>query len=534
MRVSAAEAARLREASDAASKAARRLHLVLDLDHTLLNSTRLDEIPRDSCGEAMEALIRPEDAEVAANGGEKGGGGGGEEGSKSESEKEKEKPFPFQSLPAFPPHPSRSLFYLPAINLWTKLRPGTRAFLAKCSEKYELAVYTHGDRAYAAAMARLLDPTGELFGGRVISQGDSTRAHHKSLDVVLGSDLTTLILDDTRAVWPQHEGNLLLVDRYIFFPACAGRFFSLHSPPPPPTATAAAVSGGAGSKATTTTPPPPPLPERPLSWLEKAQDEDLSTGMLSVAARVLDAVHESYFKELDEEEEKEKEKKKKERENGGGGGGGGETKTTPPTKATTADVRKHLHALRSSILQGCVIVLSGMAPMGTPLDAVPAARTARALGAAVEERLVAGRTDARRRRGRGHSEGERCQGAQRVDGLRRRGSGSGVVDRCCSDGGSSPAADLLRLPGVALGVPLRVGKEGRGAVPCGCDGLLDFCGSSGDEDAHRRGGPGRCCRRCWARWAVIGGSGEERNEKKEERRKKKKEERKRKERTELK
>ena len=114
--------------------------------------------------------------------------------------------------------------------------------------------------------------------------------------------------------------------------------------------------------------------------------------MLSVAARVLDAVHESYFKELDEEEEKEKEKKKKERENGGGGGGGGETKTTPPTKATTADVRKHLHALRSSILQGCVIVLSGMAPMGTPLDAVPAARTARALGAAVEERLVPGRT----------------------------------------------------------------------------------------------------------------------------------------------
>ena len=224
LRVSVAEAARLREASDAASKAARRLHLVLDLDHTLLNSTRLDEIPRDSCGEAMDALIAAEDAEVAANGGEKGGGGGGEEGSKSESEKEKEKPFPFQSLPAFPPHPSRSLFYLPAINLWTKLRPGTRAFLAKCSEKYELAVYTHGDRAYAAAMARLLDPTGELFGGRVISQGDSTRAHHKSLDVVLGSDLTTLILDDTRAVWPQHEGNLLLVDRYIFFPHAPGGF----------------------------------------------------------------------------------------------------------------------------------------------------------------------------------------------------------------------------------------------------------------------------------------------------------------------
>ena len=234
LRVSAAEAARLREASDAASRAARRLHLVLDLDHTLLNSTRLDEIPRDSCGEAMDALIAAEDAEAERGGeerrergGDGDGGGGGGAGAAVD-----DRPFPFQSLPSFPPHPSRSLFYLPAINLWTKLRPGARAFLQKCSERYELAVYTHGDRAYAAAMARLLDPRGELFGGRVISQGDSTRAHRKSLDVVLGSDLTTLILDDTRAVWPEHEGNLLLVDRYIFFPACAGRFFSSSSSAP--------------------------------------------------------------------------------------------------------------------------------------------------------------------------------------------------------------------------------------------------------------------------------------------------------------
>ena len=363
LRVSAAEAARLRAASDAASKAARRLHLVLDLDHTLLNSTRLDEVPKDTCGPAMDALIAAEDAEAKK---------GGEEATNASEKQEAaatEKPFPFQSLPAFPPHPSRSLFYLPAINLWTKLRPGTRSFLQKCSERYELAVYTHGDRAYAAAMARLLDPTGELFGGRVISQGDSTRAHHKSLDVVLGSDLTTLILDDTKAVWPQHEGNLLLVNRYIFFPACAGRFYSLA---PGSSGGGGGSNGGAG-------------PERQLSWLEKGQDEDLGTGMLSVAARVLDKVHESYFKELDEEE-KEKEKGRR------GGGGNGDNGTTMTTTTPTADVRKHLHSLRSSILQGCVIVLSGLAPMGTPLEAVPAARTARALGAEVDEALVPGRT----------------------------------------------------------------------------------------------------------------------------------------------
>ena len=387
LRVSAAEAARLREASDAASRAARRLHLVLDLDHTLLNSTRLDEVPKDSCGEAMDALIAAEDAE-AERGGERKGGGV-DNNNNNNNNIDNEKPFPFQSLPAFPPHPSRSLFYLPAINLWTKLRPGTRAFLAKCSERYELAVYTHGDRAYAAAMARLLDPHGELFGGRVISQGDSTRAHRKSLDVVLGSDLTTLILDDTRAVWPEHEGNLLLVDRYIFFPACAGRFFAFSASSSASAAAAPLPAGGGGASGNNNEAAAAAVvvPARPLSWLEKGQDEDLKTGMLSVAARVLDAVHESYFRELDEEEEKQQKK------NGGVGGdnGGGSGEAAAATK-TAADVRKHLHALRSSVLRGCVLVLSGLAPIGTPLDAVPAARTARALGAVVEGALSPGRT----------------------------------------------------------------------------------------------------------------------------------------------
>lgn len=34
---------------------------------------------------------------------------------------------------------------------------------------FELHVYTMGDRDYAAEMAKLLDPTGRFFHGRVIS-----------------------------------------------------------------------------------------------------------------------------------------------------------------------------------------------------------------------------------------------------------------------------------------------------------------------------------------------------------------------------
>lgn len=49
------------------------------------------------------------------------------------------------------------------------MRPGVRAFLDAAHERYEMHVYTMGDRAYARAMAAALDPDGRLFSGRVIS-----------------------------------------------------------------------------------------------------------------------------------------------------------------------------------------------------------------------------------------------------------------------------------------------------------------------------------------------------------------------------
>ena len=65
----------------------------------------------------------------------------------------------------------QELHHLPHLGkLWTKLRPGLRALLMRMQPLFELAIYTHGDRAYAAEMARLIDPTSRLFGGRVISQ----------------------------------------------------------------------------------------------------------------------------------------------------------------------------------------------------------------------------------------------------------------------------------------------------------------------------------------------------------------------------
>ena len=60
-------------------------------------------------------------------------------------------------------------------------------------------------------MVKLLDPTGALGlldNDRVIGKEDATDAHTKSLDILLGSERTSLIVDDSPAVWPQHAAQV--------------------------------------------------------------------------------------------------------------------------------------------------------------------------------------------------------------------------------------------------------------------------------------------------------------------------------------
>ncbi len=73
-----------------------------------------------------------------------------------------------------------------------------------------------GAKAYAAQMVGLLDPTGELGlqgGDRVIGKEDGTDSVTKSLDIVLGSERTCVVLDDSIAVWPMHNHQLLVPRR---------------------------------------------------------------------------------------------------------------------------------------------------------------------------------------------------------------------------------------------------------------------------------------------------------------------------------
>lgn len=235
------EAERVRAETEQRALAARRLLLVLDLDHTLLNSTHRSELTEEGqrileAQVEREAAAAEEDAGAAAavaSGAAAAGGG--------------DTPRQLE------------LFQLEAVCMWTKLRPGVHAFLEAAHARFDLHVYTMGDKSYAVEMARLLDPTGRLFQGRVISSGDSTRRGLKDLDVVLGAEHMALVVDDTEAVWPRFRGNLVLVERYVFFPACARRFGSRQS------------------------------------LMELHSDEPAEGGALQATLRVLEAVHKRFF-----------------------------------------------------------------------------------------------------------------------------------------------------------------------------------------------------------------------------------------------
>jgi RNA polymerase II C-terminal domain phosphatase-like 3/4 len=201
-----------------------------------------------------------------------------------------------------------SLHKLPRLQMWTKLRPFAHEFLEEASKMYEMCVYTMGERIYASTVVQLLDPTGRLFGDRVISQLDSTRRNTKDLDVVLGAESAVVILDDTEGVWPNHRANLILMERYHFFTSST-RQFGMKSP----------------------------------SLANAHRDESESEGTLAMTLNTLRHVHRGFFHSNATQ--------------------GGKRK---PRSFDTRDVRQVIRDLRAEILTGCKIVFSRIFPTGLP------------------------------------------------------------------------------------------------------------------------------------------------------------------------
>ncbi|XP_011079425.1 RNA polymerase II C-terminal domain phosphatase-like 4 [Sesamum indicum] len=180
LRLANDEIARLRDKDLKNLLRHKKLCLVLDLDHTLLNSARLPDITVE------EGYLSQRDA--------------------------------------LPDALKSSLFRLDRMQMMTKLRPFVHAFLKEASNLFEMYIYTMGERPYALEMAKLLDPGDVYFNSRIIAQGDCTQRYQKGLDVVLGQESAVLILDDTEAVWGKHKENLILMERYHFFASSCKHF----------------------------------------------------------------------------------------------------------------------------------------------------------------------------------------------------------------------------------------------------------------------------------------------------------------------
>ncbi|KAL1563492.1 protein-serine/threonine phosphatase [Salvia divinorum] len=167
----------------------KKLYLVLDLDHTLLNSARLTDIIEDETYLINQEILCQS--------------------------------FILDTL-------KTSLFRLDGMHMMTKLRPFVHTFLEEASKLFEMYIYTMGESPYALEMADLLDPGNKYFHSRIIAQGDCTQKYKKGLDIVLGRESAVLILDDTQVVWKENKENLILMDRYHFFASSCKNFGFSH------------------------------------------------------------------------------------------------------------------------------------------------------------------------------------------------------------------------------------------------------------------------------------------------------------------
>lgn len=217
LELSREEAQRLSEQRTADAEARGKLQLVLDLDHTLVNSAPIDPwMDHPYLRLWMEAETQAEQENAAWR---------------------------------------RTLHIVPSCKSVTKLRPGVFQFLKSLEPLYEMHIYTMGEESYASEMAKLLDPDNSIFRGKVISREHSSAPMAKSLDIVIGSDRSTVIVDDTWQVWTHHTKNLLSVSKYLFFPSLPG-----HG-----------------------------------NWLEMHADESSSTGELHNIQQTLQRIHTAYF-----------------------------------------------------------------------------------------------------------------------------------------------------------------------------------------------------------------------------------------------
>jgi hypothetical protein len=109
------------------------------------------------------------------------------------------------------------------LTYFTKRRPGVQELLEYSSSNFEVWLFTNGRPDYAEAVLKsVLDPTGVIFGDRVIAQGSVHGINKpKHLDDFIrlrGMQRLAVLVDDIPDVWTADAANVLCVEPYNFFP----------------------------------------------------------------------------------------------------------------------------------------------------------------------------------------------------------------------------------------------------------------------------------------------------------------------------
>lgn len=191
LKVSYDEAERIEKTSTQQLLTDRKLILVVDLDQTVIHAAVDPTI-----GEWMSDPSHPEYKNL-----------------------QQVKTFTLdESLPEH--HPHRSGPSHPSVascRYYIKLRPGLDKFLSRMAENYEMHIYTMATKAYAKAVASLIDPEGKYFADRILSRDESGSLLQKNLKRLFPvSTNMVAIIDDRGDVW-KWSSHLVKVNPYNYF-----------------------------------------------------------------------------------------------------------------------------------------------------------------------------------------------------------------------------------------------------------------------------------------------------------------------------
>mmetsp|Transcript_122663 Transcript_122663/g.381230 ORF Transcript_122663/g.381230 Transcript_122663/m.381230 type:complete len:723 (-) Transcript_122663:17-2185(-) len=220
-----------------------------------------------------------------------------------------------------------------------KLRPGLQQFLRSMHGLFQLYLYTQGTVAYAEAVVQLMDPDATFFGRppRLFAR-ETTPQGLKELTEIFPSDTSiVLVLDDRDEVWPPHvrSAQVVKASPFLAWDNDSRKHISLEG-----------VVGQCQ--------PPPQSGTRRRS-------SEFADFQLEIVQDTLRKIHSAAFEDPPDSDD-------------------GAEESTP-------SVPRAVQALRASVLQGCVVCLSGIVAGNVDFDRHAVPWWLRAFGAEVEQKL---------------------------------------------------------------------------------------------------------------------------------------------------